>query len=86
MSLFGSHRLANKSDQPDAMSEYELTEMMDLEEIVNVNKIPTKVQVSAVGLSCLVQILFYYSGSWVVKPAIKVLQLVQSNQMKKKNA
>ncbi|XP_067946566.1 ADP-ribosylation factor-like protein 13B [Watersipora subatra] len=38
--------LANKSDKRDALSEYELTEMMNLEEIVNVNKIPTKVQAS----------------------------------------
>ena len=41
------HRLANKSDLPEALSEYELTEKMDLEEIVNVNRIPTKVQVNS---------------------------------------
>ena len=39
--------MANKSDLPEALSEYELTEKMDLEEIVNVNRIPTKVQVSS---------------------------------------
>ena len=41
------HRLANKSDLHEALSEYELSEKMDLEEIVNVNRIPTKVQVSS---------------------------------------
>jgi len=42
-----SCRLANKSDKDEALSEYELTERMDLEEIVNVNHIPTKIQVTA---------------------------------------
>lgn len=38
-----SCRLANKSDKANALSEYELTELMGLEEIVNINRIPTKV-------------------------------------------
>ena len=44
-----SCRLANKSDKIDTLSEYELTEMMNLEEVVNVNMIPTKVQVRGRG-------------------------------------
>ena len=59
--------MANKSDLPEALSEYELTEKMDLEEIVNVNRIPTKVQVSSYFLNDIATEALHMSNSLCIK-------------------